>query len=389
MADIVYEMPVEGGITRFMAIFLDPTKTEVAKIGPVRSARHYFVQQVPAFDALYAHCGSSTLGYVELKKLNVDDIDEIRFGHGFFRDNERKAPHNLYASLDGLTKAFSRKGFETDKRRNPTFMPALANAAPGQTSEIVDLDLKYHQNYKVAYKYSPVNRQYERYMNDEKHCEAGSTKQIKADNVLVVSVNTRVIDKYGRLDMDLVSGGEAVLHRSGEIIEGKWGRDSIYGGISFCDNRGNQCPLNPGKTWVQFINQSSTMTVAKTPLNGSDQMVARRLAANVGGARAVSRQVTPQASVNVIANSSAARVAVKPETTYRAPVAKVNNTFSRAYPDNPVRVAPTPDMYPDVTKENATSANKTASVSKGTQTDSSRVFGAGEIDVIDFELDAF
>ena len=67
-ADIVYEMPVEGGITRFMAIFLDPENTNVSKLGPVRSARHYFIQQVPAFDALYAHCGASTLGYVELKK---------------------------------------------------------------------------------------------------------------------------------------------------------------------------------------------------------------------------------------------------------------------------------------------------------------------------------
>ena len=128
-------------------------------------------------------------------------------------------------------------------------------------------------------------------MNGEKHCEADSDKQIKADNVLVVSVKTRFIDKYGRLDMDLVTGGEAVLHRSGEIIEGKWSRDSIYGGIRFSNNRGEQCPLNPGKTWVQFINQRSTMTVAKRPLNSGDQMVAQRLAAagNGRGVRAVSR----------------------------------------------------------------------------------------------------
>jgi tetratricopeptide (TPR) repeat protein len=74
-ADVVFEAPVEGGITRFLAVFQDPQR-EVQELGPVRSARHYFVHQVPAMDAIYAHCGGSTLGYAAIKKDKVDHIDE-------------------------------------------------------------------------------------------------------------------------------------------------------------------------------------------------------------------------------------------------------------------------------------------------------------------------
>jgi len=380
-ADIVYEMPVEGGITRFMAIFLDPKNTTVAKLGPVRSARHYFVQQIPAYDALYAHCGASTMGYAELKKLNVDDIDEIRYGHGFFRDKKRSAPHNLYTSMKGLTKAFSRKGFATEKRRKHTFMPVLSNATVGQNNEYIDLDLKYHRKYSVGYTYSPVSKTYGRKMNGENHCEAGTTNQIQANNVVVVSVKTRVIDKYGRLDMDLVTGGDAVLHRSGEVISGKWKRDSIYGGILFLDKKGRRCALNPGKTWVQFINQRASMTVARRPVSNGDRMLARRIAS---AKNAAAVQIVAKPAYNSIPNKVANMNVYKPvvsavgKSVAPKPVVPKPVTISRAYPANPVRVAPTPEMYPEPTRETIQSASAAHPVAM-----------TGEIDVIDFELDAF
>ena len=240
-------------------------------------------------------------------------------------------------------------------------MPVLAQSAPRVTDEYVDLDLKYHRKYSVSYTYSPSTGRYERYMNGEKHMEADGSKVIEADNVLVVNVKTRVLDKYGRLDMDLVSGGEASLHRSGKIIEGKWRRDDIYGGIMFTDKSGRKCPLNPGKTWVQFINQRATMAVARRPVSDSERSIAQRVAAAGSGARVITSTT---------------------RTTPARPALVAHQKISRVYPANPVRVAPTPDMYPKAEPVKP-------SVQVSTAPKASTPSAPGEIDVIDFELEAF
>ena len=401
LADIVFEMPVEGGITRFMAVFLDPENAKVEKIGPVRSARHYFVQQVPSFDALYAHCGASTMGYAEIKKAGVDDIDEIKYGYGFFRDNERKAPHNLFTKLGNLRKAFKRRGFQVKSRKRPEFLPVLAKNARSYSPHYVDVDIRYHRKYSVKYTYDPMQDKYFRCINDKPHVEAIDNSQITADNVMIVRVNTRVLDKYGRLDMDLASGGQAELHRGGETIKGTWSRSGRYSDLHFQDERGRNVALNNGRTWVQFINQRGSITLTRRPLaRHQAQQLAQIAKADKTRLYAMSdkREASPFGAEPKRRVATVAQQAAVSKAPVTAPVVARPKRTTRTFSSKPVVKKKKPvqvSSLPTSSVRALSSPHKLApagpvtikSVKKPMTQASAR--DTGVIDVIDFELEAF
>lgn len=406
-ADYVFEMPVEGGITRFMAVFMDPSK-DVKAIGPVRSARHYFVQHVPSLDALYAHCGSSTEGYVEIKKADVDDIDEIKFGHGFFRESSRRAPHNLYTSLGGLRTAFERRGFPLEARRTPVTPPLLSAADRSADPDYLDLELRYHGKYVVRYTFDPLKGTYFRFINDEPHVEALDGHQLTADNVLVLMAGTKIIDSYGRLDVDLTSGGEGWLHRGGRVFEGRWQRSGRYGALSFTDRTGRVLPLNPGQTWVQYLPSNGEALVARRPL---PEALARQLMASTGAA--------PRATLYAMGSErvespfgEAPAVAPAAPVAPVAPAAPAAPSLPVASPRRvqaaPAPAAPAPQAAPtqvsvlprsnvlrltgdDVPPELAPIGPRDAApaAAPAPMTMAKGLPMPGEVDVVDFELDAF
>lgn len=101
-ASIVYETLAEGGITRFLAVFQE---NEVAEIGPVRSARIYFLDWVLEYDALFAHIGGNIAALDQIGPLKIQDINQFYNANYFWRDNSRVAPHNVYTTTDKLRAA--------------------------------------------------------------------------------------------------------------------------------------------------------------------------------------------------------------------------------------------------------------------------------------------
>ena len=117
-ADVIYEMLEEGGITRLMAIFL-ADYTDVQKIGPVRSARHYYDRKALEYDAIFAHWGQSIYAQHEFEHLK--DLDQLdmngKDGEYGFRASDRVAPHNAYTSGENIKKAIEADGFDTKKSK--------------------------------------------------------------------------------------------------------------------------------------------------------------------------------------------------------------------------------------------------------------------------------
>lgn len=111
-ADFVYETMAEGGISRFLTIF---NSNYVNKIGPIRSARYYFLDLIEEFDLPFAHCGGA---WDALDRISMDSsllsINEINNGKFFVRDNTRVAPNNLYTSTEKLSEAINEKGFPSN-----------------------------------------------------------------------------------------------------------------------------------------------------------------------------------------------------------------------------------------------------------------------------------
>ena len=109
-ADIVYEAPVEGGLTRLMGIFENYDSLD--KIGSVRSSRLYYVYFAKEFDAVYVHYGQAIYAESLLNSKSIQNLNGLQLeGTVFYRTSDRKAPHNAYTSADGIAKGIASKGY--------------------------------------------------------------------------------------------------------------------------------------------------------------------------------------------------------------------------------------------------------------------------------------
>ena len=99
-AALVYEVPVEGGITRFLAIY---SRAPSGPVGPVRSLRSYLMDLAEAHDVPLVFCGGSPDSLAMVKQKSYPAINELNGGTGFYRDSARKMPHNLTPRLRRCT----------------------------------------------------------------------------------------------------------------------------------------------------------------------------------------------------------------------------------------------------------------------------------------------
>ncbi|MBU1106123.1 MAG: DUF3048 domain-containing protein [Candidatus Riflebacteria bacterium] len=266
-ADLVYEMPVEGGITRFMAVY---TRSP-GLLGPVRSCREYFIDRALEANALYVHCGSSPTGYAYLSKSGINSVDEIKHSKPFFRDNTRKAPHNLYGTGAGLLDYMSEKIAMT-LPVSPKLLNYGSNSItatrPGESVRI-----RYHGNYTLDVKYE--NGAYQRYMNDVLHVDRETQKPLRASAVVVQVAAMQVVDKAGRQEISFIGSGEAWILENGKMTAVTWAKKTPRELTSYKDSSGREYLFPKGlPVWVQVVSPALKLFfngVEKiTPVAGKD-----------------------------------------------------------------------------------------------------------------------
>ncbi len=246
-ADIVYEALAEGGITRFMAIFINK---KISKIGPIRSAREYFVRLAYPYKGLYVHCGGSPYAYIAIKKLRIYDLDQLNHRGYFKRDHQKKAPHNLFTSSYLLQRAI-----HTFNISPPTRVPyfgALIKKTQDVEKSVKKIYIKYNSMYAITYKYE--NGRYVRYINNTKWKDALSNKPLNTDNLIILFIPStlRKNDKAGRLKMNVNGVGRGILFTGGGMVSIKWvkhPKDPIF----LMDKSGGRITLNPGKIWIEIL----------------------------------------------------------------------------------------------------------------------------------------
>jgi hypothetical protein len=255
-ADIVFEAMAEGEISRFMAVYV---QSEAPIVGPVRSARHYFINLAAELGASVVHVGSSPLGYVSLQWYGLRNLEEISNSGGFWRSRFRPSPHNAYTSVAAARQALDRRAspatgswggftFKDPERRYSGV------AAPG-------VSLVYEPwGYRVEYRYDVDGNSYARFMGEQPHLDAESGAQLQASSVAVLSVKAWQIDTAARLDMEQVGSGQAAYFVDGVVLEGSWSKASTTAPTLFLDGAGNPIRFNPGPIWVQLISPESKVT---------------------------------------------------------------------------------------------------------------------------------
>lgn len=251
-ASVVIESPVEGGITRFIALF-DATST-VNEIGPVRSARPYFVEWARGWRAMYAHVGGSPEAISLLNTFsNFINVDEMRQGRAFWRSSDRSAPHNAYTSTDLLRTAMNESGVTSSSAPVAWHFDQSTST---ETGDQKTLRVPYGGTYNVTWKFDKDSRTYTRsqagVMEQDKDGET-----VQAENVVVMKTQASVLDTVGRLRIRTTGGGEAVVYRMGKKYIGRWSR-GINEPIRFVSASGSDILLTPGRTWIEVTTDDKT-----------------------------------------------------------------------------------------------------------------------------------
>lgn len=260
-ADLLIEVPVEGGITRFMAFFYHSTPDT---IGPIRSARHYFYDITTAYDGVMCHCGGSEQAYAIIKSGAVKDIDEMGCTSTFWRTEDRKAPHNLYTSYERLSeKAAERNYNQIPVTDCPSFNFMTEDDEAALTfGGVGEFSVPYHFK-EASYCWDEESQRYLRYSDGEPHMDAIDNTQVAADNVAVLYVSYSVMDDAGRLDMTIESG-EGHLFMYGGVTKINWTLSEGEGFVFTDASTGEELKLLPGKTIIQIASpeQKAVYTVA-------------------------------------------------------------------------------------------------------------------------------
>ncbi len=249
-AAIVYEAITEGGITRFLGIFMS---SSADAIGPVRSARHYFVYWADEYDAIFAHCGGYPEAYQAVAATGIAELDDLQGSPGFWRSAARAAPHNLYTSAESLRAAAAAKGFKSDLGSYGGLTFADGNSLVEGTPA-GRITVAYPYGYKVQWQYDPAANEYRRFTNGVPHVDANDGEQLRAGNVVVLTMKNWFIGRDDQQDMQQTGSGRALIFRDGRLIEGKWTREALDKPTHLQTDSGEQVALKPGgATWIQVI----------------------------------------------------------------------------------------------------------------------------------------
>lgn len=250
-APLVVELPVEGGITRFLAFF-DADGARAERIGPVRSARPYFIDWAEEFDAMLVHVGGSNAALQQLKGGNMRDLNQYYWGRYFWRDPSRFAPHNVYTSLENLRQVDDLRFPEYSVRDSGTWaFKDGAESVDPDPGQLRGITIEYGKDpYRVRWEYEPGSNSYVRYQGGTQQTDRGAV--ILARNVVVQYTKVTILDYVGRREIQTRGSGDAVVLRDGDIIYGSWQKDE-GDRIRFLDADSEEIVLNAGTTWIEVV----------------------------------------------------------------------------------------------------------------------------------------
>ncbi|WEG12387.1 DUF3048 domain-containing protein [Pullulanibacillus sp. KACC 23026] len=250
-ADIVIEALAEGRITRFLALF---QSQRPPIIGPVRSARPYYIQLNQGFGGIYVAFGWSPQAKSILQNGDIDYIQGLYHdGTWFKRVTFREAPHNAYTSSADLEKGAKASGFSLTQSVKPLPFLSTEEQSKLKGETVNKVTITYSSDNVVSYAYNPKDELFYRQINGKQAEDRESLTPLSAANVFIVSAKHTFIDKYPRRAIDLTSGGPAYLLQKGKLQRVEW---KNVGGRLLPYKNGHPLGFVPGQTWINIVESS-------------------------------------------------------------------------------------------------------------------------------------
>ena len=230
-AYLVYELIVEGGLTRLMAVYKD---ADTARIGSIRSSRHYYLDYALENDAIYVHWGYSEFAMSDISKLRINNVNGLIYGNKYFwKDNTLNVAteHRAFSSMELINKGIDDLGYRKTTEEKPLLnysvdaidISKLDGAMPANS-----VSIRYSKSVTSSYEYDSENQNYKRSINGKAHVDAVTKEQNTAKNIITYQVKNTTIsgDSKDRQDLDNIGSGKGYFISNGYAVPIKWSKAS-------------------------------------------------------------------------------------------------------------------------------------------------------------------
>lgn len=262
-ADVVFEEIVEGGVTRFVAVF---HSTAPGEVGPVRSIRPVDPNILAPLKALFAFSGGIREFRDALGPTGVQPVHHDAVPGAYTRRPDRRGPLDLFVDAEAL--------WAQAERAEPPIrlLPYLGDGEAFAGDEVAAVEIVYSSSTRVEYAYDRATRRWGRILNGTIHETVGG-RQIAPRNLVVQRVEdrpTEYVDQAGaRVTESIVTGrGEAWFFVQGRMRHGQWRRDRVEDVTTYTDDAGNVVRFAPGTTWIHLLTAAGSLTETPTTVTG-------------------------------------------------------------------------------------------------------------------------
>lgn len=269
-ADIIYEVPAEGGITRMLALY--QTMEGVGNLGSIRSTRAYYLELALGHDALLVHAGGSPEAYQDIPKWGVDNMDGVHGGSDqeiFWRDKERRKTagyeHSLLTSGENILAYLAKGRFRLEHEGGYAYPQTFGASAAATGSAAEHIRVEY-SNYKTAtFDYDAAAQTYLVGQFGGAYVDGNTGEQVGVTNVLVLETSIHEVagDKEGRLEVKLTGSGNGAYFCGGKRIPIRWSKSSRNDPFVYTLESGAPLTMEKGVSYVCILSPSrSTVTVS-------------------------------------------------------------------------------------------------------------------------------
>ncbi len=259
-AYMVYEMIVEGGETRLMALFKG---VDVEKIGPVRSARHYFLDYAMENDAIYTHFGESPQADSDIKKYSIHEIDGIaEDGTTFRRVKDKASPHNAVTSIAKLIESAKNKRYRTTSNEESVLNYVTDEVTLEEGQEAISVTIPHSQLQTVKYVYDKENKVYQRYARGKSQTDWDTKEPITTKNIIVTFCDNYILsdkENKGRQGIKNIGTFDGYYITNGKAIKIKCIKNAREEKTMYQDLEGNKIEVNDGNTFVNICPVNSNV----------------------------------------------------------------------------------------------------------------------------------
>ena len=261
-AYMVYEIIVEGGETRLMALFKGQ---DLDKIGPIRSSRHYFLDYALENDAIYVHYGWSPQAQYDISNLGVNNINGISESESsFWRVKDKRAPHNVATSTAKILSIAERKGYKTTSTKESVlkYVTDEVELTDGQSAEKITIPYSYSND--VEYTYDATTKRYQRYSKGVKETDWSTGENITTKNIIITFAKNSVLNDGENKDRQTLSNIGTLngyYITNGKAIKITCEKTSRSAQTMYKDLDGNEIKVNDGNTYVQICPINAKVTI--------------------------------------------------------------------------------------------------------------------------------